>query len=85
MQKSENISRAHCTCMVGMDSTCNHIAAALFRVEAAMRLGLINPVCTKKTCEWLLNRKNVNFVLGLLPKLKWPREASLTFHSGKAL
>ena len=46
--------------MTGMGSTCNHIAAALFRVEAAMRLGLINLACTEKTCEWLPNRKNVN-------------------------
>ena len=50
---------AHCTCMAGMSSTCNHIAAALFRVEAAMRLGLINPACTTKPCEWLPNRKEV--------------------------
>ena len=46
--------------MTGMGSTCNHIAAALFRVEAAMRLGLINLAFTEKTCEWLPNRKNVN-------------------------
>ena len=60
MQKSGNILRAHCTCLAGTGSTCNRIAAALFRVEAAMRLGLINPACTDKTCEWLPNRKNVN-------------------------
>ena len=60
MQKSGNTLRAHCTCMAGMGSTCNRIAAALFRVEAVMRLGLINPACTEKTCEWLPNSKNVN-------------------------
>ena len=60
MQKTGNILIARCTCTAGMGSTCNHIAAALFRVEAARRLGLINPACTKKTCEWLHNRKNVN-------------------------
>ena len=42
-----------------MSSTCNHVAAALFRVEAAMRLGLTNLVCTTKACEWLTNRKGV--------------------------
>ena len=46
--------------MAGMGSTSNHIAAALFRAEAAMRLRLMNPACTDKTCEWLPNRKNVN-------------------------
>ena len=48
--------------MAGTGSTCNHIAAALFHVKATMRLGLINPVCTEKTCEWLTDRKNVNLV-----------------------
>lgn len=64
-----NVLRAHCTCMAGMGSTCNHVAAALFRVEAAMRLGLSNPACTTKPCQWLPNRtsvdpckaKNINF------------------------
>ena len=64
-----NVLRAHCTCMAGYGSTCNHVAAALFRVEAAMRLGLSNPACTTKPCEWLPNRssvkpckaKNINF------------------------
>jgi len=47
------VLKAHCTCMG------NHIAAALFRVEAAIRLGLNNPACTTKACEWLPNRKAV--------------------------
>lgn len=55
-----NVLQAHCTCMAGMGSTCNHVAAALFRVEAAMRLGLSNPACTTKPCEWLPNRTSVN-------------------------
>jgi len=45
--------------MAGMGSTCNHVAAALFRIEAAMRLGLSNPACTTKPCEWLPNRKYI--------------------------
>ena len=45
--------------MAAMSSTCNHVAVALFRVEVAMRLGLTNPACTTKVCEWLLNRKDV--------------------------
>ena len=58
-KKEGKVLRTHCTCMAGMGSTCNHIVAALFRVEAAMRLGLINPACTTKPCEWLPNRKDV--------------------------
>ena len=42
-----------------MSSTCNHVVAALFRVEAAMRLRLTNPACTKKAREWFPNRKYV--------------------------
>ena len=50
---------AHCTCMAGMSATCNHVAAALFRIEAAVRLGLSNLSCTSKPNEWLPNRKDV--------------------------
>ena len=45
--------------MVGMSQTCNHVAAALFRIESASRLGLNNPACTSTSCEWLPNRKAV--------------------------
>ena len=53
------IKSAHCNCMAGMSQSCNHVAALLFRVEAAVRLGLTNPSCTTKPCEWLPNRKIV--------------------------
>lgn len=59
LEKEGKVVKAHCTCMAGMSSTCNHIAALLFRLEAAMRLGLINTSCTSKSCEWLPNRKEV--------------------------
>ena len=45
------IKSAHCNCMAGMSQSCNHVAALLFRVEAAVRLGLTNPSCTTKPCE----------------------------------
>lgn len=31
---------------------CSHIAALLFKVEAAVRLGITNLACTDKPCEW---------------------------------
>ena len=43
----------------GVNSSCNHIAAALFRLEAAFHFGLCNPACTTKPCEWLPNRREV--------------------------
>ena len=53
------ILQAHCSCMAGLGSSCNHVAAALFRMETALRLGLLNPACTAKPNEWLPNRKEV--------------------------
>ena len=45
--------------MVGIGETCNHVAAALFRIEAAVRMGLTNPSCASKPCEWLPNNSVV--------------------------
>ena len=58
-KKTGKIQCAHCSCMAGMSQTCNHVAAALFRVEAAVRVGLTNPACTAKANEWLPNRNRV--------------------------
>ncbi|KAK3755143.1 hypothetical protein QZH41_020564 [Actinostola sp. cb2023] len=35
-----------------MSSSCIHVTALLFRVEAANRNGLTNPACTSKQCVW---------------------------------
>ena len=45
--------------MEGMSETCNHVAALLFHVEAAVRLRLSKPPCTAEPYEWLSNRKVV--------------------------
>ena len=45
--------------MAGMGQSCNHVAAAIFRVEAAVRNGLANPSCTSSSNEWLPCRKEV--------------------------
>ncbi len=37
----------------------HHVAAALFRVEAAIIMGLSNPSCTSRPCQWLPNSKTV--------------------------
>ena len=58
-KKEGKVITAHCTCMAGMSSTCNRVAAALFRVEAAMTLRHTNPAYTAKAYEWLPNRKDV--------------------------
>lgn len=45
--------------MAGMSRTCNHVAAAMYRIEAAVRMGLTNPACTSKANEWLPNHAGV--------------------------
>ena len=58
-KQTGNIKCTHCTCMAGMSQTCNHVAAALFRLEMASRMGLNNPACTSQACSWLPNTKPV--------------------------
>ena len=58
-KSSGKVIFGHCSCMVGIAQTCNHIAAALFRIEAAVRMGLCNPSCTSRPCEWLPNNASV--------------------------
>ena len=38
---------------------CNHVAASMYRVEAAVRTGLINPSCNSSANEWLPYRKDI--------------------------
>ena len=45
--------------MAGMGETCNHVAAAMYPVEAAVRVGFANPVCASNANEWLPNRKTI--------------------------
>ena len=45
--------------MARMGEICNHVAAAMYRVEAAVRIGLTNPSCTSNANEWLPNRRTI--------------------------
>ena len=58
-EKTGKILACHCTCMAGMGQSYNHVAAAMFRVEAAVRNGLTKPSCTSSSNEWLPCRKEV--------------------------
>ena len=42
-----------------MRETCSHYPAAVYRVEAAVRIGLTNPACTNNGNERLPNRKTI--------------------------
>ena len=38
---------------------CNHVAAAMYRIEVTVRNGLTNPSCTNTANQCLPNHKNV--------------------------
>ena len=46
------ILTAHCICKAGLDETCSHVGALLFKVEYACRMGYTNKVCTDIPCRW---------------------------------
>ena len=37
MEKYDKIRSCHSTCMTGMGQSCNHVATAMYRIEAAVR------------------------------------------------
>ena len=43
--------------MAGMAQYCNHVAAATYRIEAAVRNGLTNFSCANTANQWLSNHK----------------------------
>ena len=54
---SGKVKHGICTCMAGLGNTCSHVAALLFKVELAVRLGKTNPSCTSLACEWNVGTK----------------------------
>ena len=58
-EKTRKIRAYNCTFMAGMGQSCNHVAAAMFRVEAAVRNVLTNPSCTSSSNKWLPYWKEV--------------------------
>ncbi|XP_038066943.1 uncharacterized protein LOC119736969 [Patiria miniata] len=47
-----SVVAAHCMCMAGLGEACSHIAAVMFKLEAANRLGYTSQACTEKACSW---------------------------------
>ena len=73
-EKTGKIRSSHCTCTNGMSQVCNHIAAALYRMESAVRNGLTNPACTSKANEWLPGSKKISEIPGKIKDLMFVRE-----------
>ena len=55
LEKTAKITTCHCMAVMG--ETCNHVASAMYCVEAAVQISLTNPVCRSNANEWLLNRE----------------------------
>ena len=45
-----------------MSSSCIHVTALLFRIEAANRNGLTNPACTSRQCVWNVPRERTSIL-----------------------
>ena len=41
-----------CTCTAGLMGACNHVAALLFRTEAAISVSAIDPTCASVLKKW---------------------------------
>ena len=59
LEKTAKIRTCHCTCMARLGETCNHVAASMYRIETAVRIGLTDPASTSNANEWLLNQKTI--------------------------
>ncbi|XP_070562483.1 uncharacterized protein [Ptychodera flava] len=55
-KQSGDIKSAYCSCTAGLGSSCIHITAMFFRIEAAVRTGQTNFSCTAKLCQWNIPR-----------------------------
>eukprot|EP00112_Aurelia_sp_Birch-Aquarium-sp1_P019786 Seg4962.2 transcript_id=Seg4962.2/GoldUCD/mRNA.D3Y31 product="hypothetical protein" protein_id=Seg4962.2/GoldUCD/D3Y31 len=47
-----SIMKASCMCMAGQSQCCNHVAALLFKIEDAVKLGYNSVTCTSMPCTW---------------------------------
>ena len=64
----------HCDCLAGLGESCSHIAALLFKLEAAVRLAFTSETCTDVPCEW-----NNYFV----KKVPWEPISKINIYSDK--
>jgi len=52
LETNGKVRCAHCTCMAGLGSVCVHVAAVLFKVEAAVKHGFTSVSTTSEACQW---------------------------------
>ena len=59
IDKTAKIRTFHWVCLADMGEICNHVAAAIYRVKAAVRIALTNAASTSNANEWLPNLKTI--------------------------
>ncbi|XP_032894924.1 uncharacterized protein LOC116984708 [Amblyraja radiata] len=53
IEKSSGIIHsAYCSCLARLHSTCNHVAAILFKLDYAYQRGWTSKACTMRPCTW---------------------------------
>ena len=60
----EAILSAYCTCIAGILGSCHHVAGLLFRVEAAVLIGVAHPTCTSMLTSWKVPSKKKQIIPG---------------------
>ena len=54
-----NVVAAFCSCTAGFCQCCNHVVAALYKINHANENGLNDPACTDILCKWNASVKEV--------------------------
>ena len=52
ISKSTGIKTAYCVCTAGFSNCCNHVIAALYKVQFAVDRGYTDPSCTEVPCAF---------------------------------
>ena len=61
-KQTNEIVAAWCSCMAGTSRCCNHVIAALYKIDHAKTHGYFDPLCTSVPCGW--NKANKRHVTG---------------------
>ena len=69
------ILSAYCTCTAGLLGTCNHVAGLLFRVEAAVLIGVTRPACTSMLTSWNVPSKKKQIIPGRIKDFLFKSES----------
>ncbi|KAJ8030935.1 hypothetical protein HOLleu_27485 [Holothuria leucospilota] len=73
-KESGKVFSAYCTCFAGLGSTCNHIAAILFKLDHAFMTGKSRKevACTSKQCTWNVYSGGQSVIKGKpVSELQW--------------